>query len=67
MTTLTKVGRFIDANRVSPVVEGRVLDLQIGGAFYRLENGMQFKLTRDECREIARLTGSLPRWKGVAA
>ncbi len=58
-----RVQKFIEANKISPVVYGQVLDLQRGGAIYRLENGLQFKLSRDECREAAKITGAMPRWR----
>ena len=55
--------KFVEANKISPVVAGQVLDLQRGGAIYTLENGLRFKLSRDECREAAKITGEMPRWK----
>ena len=61
----TRAREFVEANKISPVIAGRILDARDGGAIYDLENGLSFKLTRDECREVHRITGDIPRWKGV--
>ena len=43
---------FIDANNKSPVIEGAVLSYETGGGYYRLKNGKEFRLSRDECRSL---------------
>lgn len=50
---LTKNARaFVDANNNSPVVEGAVLSYETGGGYYKLKNGKEFRLSRDECRSL---------------
>lgn len=46
------VQSFIEANEKSPVVEGRILSYENGGGYYRLKNGKEFRLSRDECRSL---------------
>jgi len=43
---------FIEANNKSPVIEGAVLPYETGGGYYRLKNGKEFLLSRDECRSL---------------
>lgn len=50
---------FIRANDASPVIQGEVADLGRGGAFYTLECGRVFKLSRDQCRA---LPPEYPKW-----
>ena len=42
-----KAARFMEANETSPVISGRVLN-DDGGACYTLDNGLSFRLTRDD-------------------
>lgn len=57
---MQQVNEFVSANDKSPVVEGSVLDLTVGGAFYELEDGSCFKLYFDECQMLAE---GYPKWK----
>lgn len=52
----TNVERFVEANRISPVVSGKALGNGGQGAAYLLKNGTYFKLTSEECRQVT------PRW-----
>lgn len=63
MALMSKVARFVEAAKHSPVVMGEVLNREQRGARYILENGSIHELTREECIEAAELAGGMPRWK----
>lgn len=62
MTKTKNVLAFEEANRQSLVVEGSVLGPpgNPSGCRYRLMDGREFTLARDECAMV-----ELPRWYGV--
>ena len=43
---------FLAANMISPVVYGAVVGRGGEGCRYRLADGREFHLTRDECAEV---------------
>lgn len=57
-----KAHRFIEANKISPVVYGSVIGNGGRGATYRLADDQTFTLTAAECRMIGQ-----PRWALPAA
>lgn len=57
MTALEQAYEFIEANKQSPVVEGRVIGRGGQGAVYRLDDGRTFRLSADVCAMVE------PRWK----
>lgn len=59
-STIDKAQEFIEANRASPIVYGSVRST--GGAYYTLDNGRSFVLSRDDCERISFRVG-MPRWK----
>lgn len=51
-----KAYRFIEANKISPVVYGAAIGTGGQGAIYRLADNKTFTLTAEECRLVE------PRW-----
>lgn len=54
---MTRVEKFMAANKLSPVVSGSAIGNGGQGARYTLKNGMRFILSADDCRKIGH-----PRW-----